>query len=173
MIDRAPLVVLATLPAPVQARCDALRRAHYPPERNHVPAHVTLFHALPGVCVAEATDLLRDLARTTPPPAAMLTRVLDFGTGTAFAIESPALLALRSTIAERFHGLLTEQDMAARPRLHVTVQNKVTRPVARALQTALAADWHEQRFAFAGLSLQRYRGGPWEPLGAWGFRGRG
>ena len=34
----APLVVTAELPAPLQARADGLRRAHFPPERNHLAA---------------------------------------------------------------------------------------------------------------------------------------
>ena len=48
MPDHPPLILSAVLDAPVQERLDALRRAHFPPERNHLDAHVTLFHHLPG-----------------------------------------------------------------------------------------------------------------------------
>jgi hypothetical protein len=165
------LIVTAELPAPLHARADALRRAHFPPERNHLAAHVTLFHALPPFVEGEARSLLSALAAETPQPAALLAAVMDLGSGTALRIECADMLALRDHIAERFHGLLTQQDQH-RPRLHVTVQNKVLRAEAKALQAALAADFRPEPFAFAGLALHRYMGGPWEAVGHWTFRGR-
>ena len=48
MPDPAPLILSAVLDGPVQRRLDALRRTHFPPHRNHLDAHVTLFHHLPG-----------------------------------------------------------------------------------------------------------------------------
>ena len=42
----APYIVTAELPGNVFALADGLRRAHFPPERNKLAAHVTLFHAL-------------------------------------------------------------------------------------------------------------------------------
>lgn len=165
----APLIITAELPGPIHARADALRRAHFPPGRNLLAAHVTLFHALPPFVEDEARALLADLARAAPPPA-RLARIMDLGRGTALAIESAGMLQVRDEIAERFHGLLTAQDQA-RPRLHVTVQNKVTTAEARALQAALAAHFQAEDFRFAGLALHRYLGGPWEGLGKWKFRG--
>lgn len=167
----APLIVTAELPAAIQAQAEALRVAHYPAERNLVAAHVTLFHALPPFAESEARSLLAALAADTAPPAALLVAVIDLGTGTALRIESAALLDVRAMIAERFHGLLTLQDQPA-PRLHVTVQNKVPRGEARALQSMLAAGFQPLRFAFPRLALHRYKGGPWEPVGRWTFRGR-
>lgn len=167
----APLIVTAELPATIQAQAEALRVAHYPAQRNQVAAHVTLFHALPPFAESEARSLLAALAADTAPPAALLAAVMDLGTGTALRIESAALLDVRAMIAERFHGLLTLQDQPA-PRLHVTVQNKVPRGEARALQSMLAAGFQPLRFAFPRLALHRYKGGPWEPVGRWTFRGR-
>ena len=46
--DTDPLVLTLLLDADTQAWLDSLRRAHFPPERNLVPAHVTLFHACPA-----------------------------------------------------------------------------------------------------------------------------
>jgi hypothetical protein len=49
MADAAqPLILTLALDGEAFAFFDGLRRAHFPPERNVVPAHVTLFHALPG-----------------------------------------------------------------------------------------------------------------------------
>ena len=81
------------------------------------------------------------------------------------------MLALRADIAEHFHGTLTAQDNH-RPRLHITVQNKVQRAEAKALQAALRATFTPHTFAFTGLALHIYRGGPWEAAGEWSFRGK-
>jgi 2'-5' RNA ligase superfamily len=91
--------------------------------------------------------------------------------GTALAIRSPAMLAVRQEIAEHFHGVLTAQDRHE-PRLHITIQNKVSGEAARALQEALAASLKPRRFAFAGLGLHLYRETHWEPVGIWPFRGK-
>jgi len=165
------LVVTAELPASLHARAEGLRRAHYPPERNRVPAHVTLLRALPPFLEAEARQCLAGLAAELPPPPARLTGVMDLGTGTALGIESPALLEVRAMIAGHFHGMLTLQDEGV-PRLHVTVQNKVARAEARALQATLAPAIREERFVFTALALNRYQGGLWEPAGRWAFRGQ-
>ena len=168
----APLIVTAQLPPDLFAWADALRRAHFPPERNLLAAHVTLFHALPPSLLAEVRQCLAELGAGHAPPPARITGLLNLGRGTAIALESPALLALRDRIAGRFHGLLTAQDQH-RPRLHITIQNKVLPEAARALQSSLRDALTERRFAFAGLALHHYRGGPWEAAGTWPFRGRG
>jgi 2'-5' RNA ligase len=166
----ASLIVTAELPADLQARAERLRRAHYPAERNRVAAHVTLFHALPPSCEAELRDALAAAARDHPPVPARLCGAMPLGGGTALRIVSPAMLALWENLAERFRGLLVPQDQAV-PRLHVTVQNKVSEKQARALQAKLAATIEPQDFRFRGLALHRYRGGPWEALKRWSFRG--
>jgi hypothetical protein len=96
---------------------------------------------------------------------------MDLGQGTALAIESNALQQIRALIADRFHGALTAQD-SHRLRLHITVQNKVTRAEAKALQAQLAMAEIERDFGFSGLGLHIYRGGPWEAAGRWSFRGK-
>lgn len=167
----APLIVTAELPVMLQTWANGLRKEHYPPERNQLSAHVTLFHALPPFAEAEARDLLRALAGATAPPMARLSAIMDLGGGTALRIDCPDLLALRARVADHFHGMLTAQDGHS-PRLHVTIQNKVVRAQARALQDILAIDFVPRDFRFAGLALHRYCGGPWEPAGRWAFRGK-
>jgi hypothetical protein len=80
------------------------------------------------------------------------------------------MLALRDDLAEWFRGLLTPEDRHT-PRLHATVQNKVSEKEARALQAELASSLRPRDFRFAGLALHRYCGGPWEPVKRWSFRG--
>ena len=158
----APLIVTADLPEALQSRADQLRRAHFPPDRNHLAAHVTLFHALPPSVEDELRDALAGEARAKPP-AARLSGIMNLGRGTALRIESPATLALWERLADRFHGLLTPQDEHT-PRLHVTIQNKVSPAQAKALLADLSAGFRRHRVVVAGLAAWYYRGGPWEPI---------
>lgn len=165
----APLLVTAELPDDVLAWADGLRRTHYPPERNRLRAHVTLFHALPPSVEEELVDLLKDLAKAAPPPA-RVSGVMKLGNGTAIAIDSPLMVDLHGQIVERMHGLLTRQD--AQPlRLHVTVQNKVTSQAAKALQTELAEQLQPRSFRFRGFGLYAWEDGLWRPLRVVSFRG--
>lgn len=171
MTEALPLVLTAELPPDLHRWATALRRAHYPPERNHLEAHVTLFHALPGQLENELRALLARLAGEFAPPAARLEGQMSLGRGTALALSSPAMLGLREHIADHFRGMLTAQDSHP-PRLHVTIQNKVSPTEAKALQAELAGIIHPRDFAFPGLALFRYRGGPWEAVRRFAFRGR-
>ncbi|GAA0281080.1 2'-5' RNA ligase family protein [Alteraurantiacibacter aestuarii] len=170
MADLAPLIITAEMPEDMYSWANQLRQDHFPPERNYLKAHVTLFHALPPSSESEVRDCLAGLARDNPPVPARLEGVMKLGKGTALQISSPAMLALWEEMADRFHGLLIPQDMHA-PRLHVTVQNKVSIEEARALQAELAARIIPRDFTFRGLELHAYRGGPWDFIKRWRFRG--
>lgn len=164
-----PFIVTAELPADVFSWADGLRRAHFPPERNHLSAHVTLFHALAPSLREEVLAYLPRIVGLHQAPAARITGLMDLGGGTALRIESPAMSALREEIADHFHGTLTAQDSQPK-RLHITVQNKVDRAAAKALQAELSATPIEREFRFTGIGLHLYKGGPWEALGRWPFR---
>ncbi|QDK32106.1 2'-5' RNA ligase family protein [Sphingomonas sp. IC081] len=165
----APLLVTAELPADVLGWADGLRRAHYPPERNRLRAHVTLFHALPPSVEAELIAILGELARSAPPPA-RISGLMKLERGTALAVHSPAMEDLHARIADRMHGLLTVQD--SRPlRLHVTVQNKVSSAQAQALQARLQAELAPVSFRFRGFGLYAWEEGLWREIRIVKFRG--
>lgn len=165
----APIIVTALMGAQDQAWADGLRRAHFPPERNHLSAHITLFHHLPPSALDEITHRLKQMTAAPPPPA-RLSEVMLLGRGVAFRIESSALLEMRGELADAFTGLLTPQDQA-KPRLHVTVQNKVEPATAKALAEQLRAEFRPRPIAIAGLAAWHYRGGPWELAKKAMFRG--
>lgn len=167
----APLILTAELPPDLHRWATELRREHFPPERNHLEAHVTLFHALPHRVEDELCRLLKRLSAELAPVSGELQGVMSLGQGTALKLSSPTMLELRAHIAEHFRGLLTAQDSHP-PRLHVTIQNKVSPAEAKVLQAQLAGRVRERDFAFPGLALFRYRGGPWEALRRFAFRGR-
>ena len=167
----APLILTAELPPDLHRRYTDLRTAHFPPERNYLEAHVTLFHALPAQCEDELRRYLARLTGEIAPVRGQVEGLMPLGGGTAIKLSSPAMLALRDEIAEHFRGMLTNQDQH-RPRLHVTIQNKVTGKEAQALQAQLAGTIDPRPFTFPGLALHAYRGGPWEFIRRFAFRGK-
>jgi hypothetical protein len=169
MPEPAPLIVTATLGSADQRRFDALRAAHFPPERNYLRAHLTLFHHLPPARGEELVRLLQQIAADAAP-LACVTEVYALGRGTAYRVDSPELLAMRARIAEWFAPDLTPQD-AAKPRLHITVQNKVDPATARALLGELQRDFRPAPLNITGFAVHHYRGGPWELHTQIPFRG--
>ncbi|MGY1703831.1 2'-5' RNA ligase family protein [Geodermatophilus sp. SYSU D00697] len=167
MTSSEPLVVTLLLEAEAQERFDRLRAAHFPAERNHLAAHVTLFHALPGERVdAVAADLAAAAAR--PPFEVAVTGLRLLGRGVAYTLESAELAELRGRLAAAWEPWLTPQDRQ-RHAPHVTVQNKVEPAVARALRDRLAAQFTPGQVPARGLGLWRYLGGPWEPVAEFPF----
>lgn len=164
------LIVTAELGDADFAWLDRLRRAHFPPERNMLGAHLTMFHALPPSSEGEVRERLKRLAQS-PTPAAWIDGLMDLGGGVAYRVVSPDLDRIRRELAEGMHGMLTAQD-AAGWRPHVTIQNKVAPKVARALREQLEAGFERRPLGVRGLGLHRYLGGPWEPMAIYPFRGR-
>ena len=165
----APIILTATMGAADFAWADGLRRAHFPPARNIVPAHITLFHHLPPSVEPELLKRMAIICAHKAPDA-VLGAVLHLGNGVAFRVDSAGLLAMRRGLAEVFHGLLTPQDSAT-PRLHVSMQNKASAERSKALFAAMRADFASRPLKIAGLAAWRYLGGPWEPIRAMRFRG--
>ena len=164
------LIVTAELAPPDFAWLDRLRRAHFPAERNHLSAHLTMFHALPPSVEGEVRATLSRFA-SERPPSASIEGLMNLGGGVAFRVASQDLDRIRRELVQDFHGLLSAQDGGGwRP--HVTIQNKVPPKDARALLERLESDFRPRPLAISGLGLHRYLGGPWEQLAIYPFRGR-
>lgn len=164
------LIVTAEIGATDLAWLDRLRRAHYAPERNRLPAHLTMFHALPPSAETEMRSRLAGFAKARPP-SARIEGVMDLGGGVAFRIASDNLDRIRDELSHDLRGVLGAQDSGGwRP--HVTIQNKVAPKVARALIADLEREFRPRPLSISGLSLHRYLGGQWETLATYPFRGR-
>lgn len=159
-IDAPPLIVTLALDAESFAWLDALRQAHFPPARNFLKAHLTLFHKLPGGEAEAVGAVLRAVAADVEPLPLVFAEPMFLGRGVAVRVESAALHAVRARLAQRWRAWLTAQDRQGfRP--HVTIQNKVAPERARALHADLAAGWAPRTGTGPGLVLWRYLGGPW------------
>jgi hypothetical protein len=163
------LIVTATFGDGDNGWLQEMRRTHFPPERNQVPAHLTLFHHLPPDLGPELDRRLA-LHAAAPPPRAILSGVIDLGAGTALRVLSEELEDIRADLAHAFRGLLIPQDQAGwRP--HITIQNKVDPKEAKRLQQQLRATSEPRPLALKGLASWRYLGGPWQPVKSYTFRG--
>lgn len=150
----------------------ALRRSHFPrrlPGHQH-PAHLTLFHALPGSELHAVTSALAELC------AAQREGALALATGEAFRMRrgvgisvaggggKKAAVRLHAELQRRWWAFLSPQDR--RPwRPHWTVQNKA------AGEAAVDAAMEDVRDGFrgaeglaTGCALWRY-----EEDGGWAF----
>lgn len=163
------LIVTAELAPADFAWLEAQRRRYYPPDRNRVPAHLTMLRSLPASAAAEVSRQLSLMAAGSPPRAT-IAGMLNFGGGVAYRIVSPDLDRLRGELSEHFHGLLSRQDSAGwQP--HITIQNKVERRVADTLVRQLEAAFLPRPLGIRGLGLHRYLNGPWERVAVYPFRG--
>jgi len=156
-----PLIVSLKLDQDSFEILNALRQHHFPPERNFLDAHITLFHALPGDREAAVLGTLREVAGETPCFSVLMPGVRSLGRGVAIEIESEPLVKLRSRLASVWSAWLTPQDRQGyRP--HVTIQNKVSAEQARSLYDELSSQWSPLTAEGNGLWLWRYMNGPWE-----------
>jgi 2'-5' RNA ligase len=142
-----PLIVTLALDSESQTRFEAERRAYFPPHLNRIPAHVSLFHALPGEEQAAVRSLLEETAARMSPFPVRVDALMPLGRGVAYRLRSDALQTLHAELRRAWLPWLTPQDRQGfRP--HVVVQNKVSA---------------------AGLLLWHYEGGPWTSAGSFDF----
>ena len=135
---------------------DGLRRAHFPPERNLLPAHLTLFHRLSS---AQA-ERLEDVAEPAAPIPILYERIRLLGSGVAIEAGCPALAQLRAAARHTMGGEFSRQDSQGwRP--HVTIQNKVAGAAARQLHDDLLTRFQPRAGSVCGLLIWEYLDGPW------------
>ena len=156
-----PFVLTLALDPTSFRRLDDLRGRYFPPARNVVPAHVSLFHNLPG---SEFDAIDRELRRVSAEHPAFSIRfggLKPMGGGFLAGVESPGLAGVRADLARAFQTWLTPQDRQPfRP--HVTIMNKAGRDEARHAFAEASASWAGWEGVGEGLLLWHYRGGPWE-----------
>ena len=174
-----PLILTRRLDATAQNILTSLRTKYFPRAINHLPAHVTLFHALPTTASSaqeKYTELLSSFTKSTPDFTVGLKAPFPLGKkGVGINVGSFKLRHLHSQLQ---HDLLktgvelTEQDQKnLHP--HVTVQNKVGEEEAHRCLAEMKAGWEERAAHAEGLTLWRYEvGGKWTWLEDFDFQKR-
>ncbi|QEH34422.1 hypothetical protein OJF2_29610 [Aquisphaera giovannonii] len=158
-MDSPTFVATVTLDIESARRLNALREAYFPPHRNVLDAHATLFHKLSAEAVA---TLEQAVAEASPQPFEVaLPGPFSLGRGVAIRVESGQLVSLRNRLATRLHAELSAQDRQAyRP--HVTIQNKVTAEEASRTLIDVRREWLPCVARVEGIDLWEYLGGPWQ-----------
>lgn len=160
MTNLQPLILTLKIDDESFAFFDALRRKYFPPQRNFLSAHVTLFHHLPGEKIGE---IKADLTRISAATEGFDLRFTDWrflGKGSAISIESEKLERLKNQLNRLWRKDLTPQDQQ-KFRPHITVQNKVAPDEARRTFQILSAQDPPPAAVARGLMLWHYEGGPW------------
>jgi len=174
-----PVIVTLQFDSESAAFFDRRREAYFPPAINHVGAHLTLFHNLPGGAFEAIVTKAARVCAARKAFEAAVCGLMKLGRGVAYRIEAPALTALRAELAAAYEPWLVRQDRQ-RFRPHVTIQNKVSPEEAAALHDRLSSSF--ESFTARGEGLQfwfyeggadpqgKYRPGTWAPAGAIAFR---
>ena len=149
-----PLILTLAFDGATFSRLETLRRRYFPPERNQVPAHLTLFHALPGENAAQIRRELAEMCRQQKSFEIQATGLRSLGYGVSIAFAAPELVQLRQALAREWRDWLSPQD-SAKIAPHVTVQNKVGADVARATMRELEAEFRPFSARAEGLNLWR------------------
>ncbi|GAA5858550.1 hypothetical protein JCM8547_007356 [Rhodosporidiobolus lusitaniae] len=153
---------------------NTLRTRYFPAERLKVPAHLTLFHALPHSQLSEIQATIERIAGETQP--------FEVRTGEAFTLGnngvavSPGVgtkegAAVHARLRKEWEGFLSKQDSKAF-HAHWTVQNKVEKEeeVKKAFEEV--TKWAKEEGAQGkadGLELFRYERGYWRPYKEYAF----
>lgn len=165
-----PLILTLALNAEAENFFNELRQRHFPPERNFLKAHLTLFHHLP-----QQPQLVQDVETISAEQKRLelqVSGVASIGRGVAYKLESAVLQTLHKALQEQWQQWLIPQD---KQRLwpHVTVQNKVAPEAARALLQELQQSFAPFEVQGTGLRLWTYLGGPWELVREFPFADKG
>lgn len=163
--QQEPLILTLRLDKTSQDFFDAQRARYFPPERNFLKAHLTLFHQLPDE--PTTTDFLSQLVQ--PGFEMTVSGILHLGAGVAYKVESPELLQLHRGLSGYFKDHLIPQDRQPyKP--HITIQNKVSPERSRKLAAFLENTFYPFAVQATGLDLWRYLGGPWQHLHTYPFK---
>lgn len=157
----APLILSLSMDEDSQAFFDQLRKRYFPPERNYLNTHLTLFHHLPGEEIRNIQKQLQEISTATSVFSLEVTKVKMMGRGVAYQLESETLMKTQKQLARQWQKWLTPQD-SQKLWPHITVQNKVTPDKAKTLYEKLSDSFKPFTAYGTGFHLWTYKNGPWE-----------
>lgn len=157
----APLILTVKMDSESFDFFTALRDKYFPPERNYLKAHLTLFHQLPGEQLDEIEDYLKITASRQFEFPLQFQEAQFIGRGTIITVESPALTSLRNKLANQWNDWLSQQDRQ-KFNPHVTVQNKAAEDEARRVFEQFQGTWQPRGGTATALQLWHYKDGPWQ-----------
>ena len=156
-----PLILTFKLDVNSQKTLDTWRETYFPLVRNHLKAHLTIYHQLPGQQLEAIKGALASFAQDEDPPPILFETLMHRGGFVGVALASPALLELKNRIDLLLKDSLRAQDCKSyRP--HITVTNLGSPSDAKRCYDSLLPQFTPWTGSSVGLELYHYRSGPWE-----------
>jgi hypothetical protein len=158
-MEQAPLILTVSIDTEGFQYFNSLRQKHFPPDRNFIDAHLTLFHALPNE--QRIIDAVNELANRQSSFILQVKEPASIGKGVAFPLESAEIIALHRTLQSKWIDFISAQD---RQKLwpHITIQNKVPLHESQKLRDELQKSFKPFHVVATGLRLWEYLNGPWK-----------
>lgn len=138
-------------------RLQVWRKHWFPPERNFIPAHLSLYHRL----TPAAEPVLVEAAREAPF-ALEFEGVRRLSGGFAIGVDCARLQQWHARCSARLTDLSAQDRQPFRP--HVTVMNKAPREEAEKAFVEFQADWQPFTGRGVRLLIWEYLGGPWRAV---------
>ena len=102
LMTKPPLILTLSIEKEVALFFNTLRKKHFPPSRNFIDAHLTLFHSLPNE--NEIVVFVKDLCEQQTPFELIIKEVVSIGKGVAYKVESIQLM--HTAIMKRLKSVL-------------------------------------------------------------------
>ncbi len=154
-----PIIVTAHAAPGDMAYFDQMRRKHFPPHRNFLNAHITLFHHLPGRVFGEASSLAQEVVAQTQP----FTR--KFLASGIWAVASPSRSGALNwkPCAPTFSKPLARGPAAGSTEVQTAYHcpEQGGEGVRGYSLRALRAGLEPRHITILGIDLWDYLGGPW------------
>ena len=138
------------------------------PTSIRFPAHISLFHRLPGDELLTIQRTLESTAKECSVFALQVAGLRSLGYGVAYEVQSAELLALRRLLVSDLGFPWSRQDQQ-RYKPHVTIQNKVSAAHAFDTFEALQKAFTPFEIHGMGLCLWEYLDGPWKLISSFDF----
>ncbi|ALJ00517.1 2'-5' RNA ligase family protein [Rufibacter tibetensis] len=159
-MEANPLILTLTLNQEAFDFFTQLRTEYFPPERNYLQAHLTLFHHLPP-SENSVLDTLTEICKHQKAMDLEVSDLMSLGNGVAFKIDSQELFELYKHLQSQWEPFLIPQDKQ-KLRPHITIQNKVKPEVAKETEKEVRQTFNPFRIIGTGFTLWEYMGGPWK-----------
>jgi hypothetical protein len=128
---RRPLILTARIAERDLETFDRLRRAHFPPDRNFLRAHLTMFHRLPVGYSERIVAALERAAGGVDTMTAEISGLQHLGAGVAYSINCQPLQDIRTRLKAEFASWLGPQDMQTCRHGDPTLRSRTRRPRQR------------------------------------------
>lgn len=149
-------------------RLSAWRKLYFPPERNFLDAHLTLYHRLPFPAHEIIRDALRNLTMRRESFVLTFEQIVHHQLFLGIKLATPEVVQLKKELDRDLTLWLAPQDRQTIVP-HVTVSNNGQLEAVDRAKEELEKTFVPWQGRAEGLQLFRYRRGPWEWLEDFSF----